>query len=120
MTGVVAVQIGASRRYDGPSGKSDRAFLFGALSLAFGLGAPVGPWIEVVLGVMIAEAVHQFDQTPGMLVPSMEDDHRAVGRPTRKPGANVCSVAAAIPNAAYRGAWLESRMRQDTKGTKRT
>ena len=28
MTGVVAVQIGASRRYDGPMGKSDRAFVF--------------------------------------------------------------------------------------------
>ncbi|MCK5747657.1 MAG: CDP-alcohol phosphatidyltransferase family protein [Oricola sp.] len=33
MTGVVAVQIGASRRYDGPFGKSDRAFFFGALAL---------------------------------------------------------------------------------------
>jgi len=28
MTGVVAVQIGASRRYDGPMGKSDRALVF--------------------------------------------------------------------------------------------
>ena len=26
MTGVIGVQIGASRRYDGPLGKSDRAF----------------------------------------------------------------------------------------------
>lgn len=38
MTGVVAVQIGASRRYDGPMGKSDRAFLFGLLALLGGLG----------------------------------------------------------------------------------
>src|SRR5215470_10870754 len=29
MTGVIGVQIGASRRYDGPLGKSDRAFVFG-------------------------------------------------------------------------------------------
>ena len=33
MMGVVAIQIGASRRYDGPFGKSDRAFGFGLLSL---------------------------------------------------------------------------------------
>lgn len=39
MTGVVGVQIGATRRYDGPMGKSDRAFVFGllALLLAFGM-----------------------------------------------------------------------------------
>jgi len=54
MTGVVGVQIGASRRYDGPFGKSDRAFVFGAMALAVGLGVPVGPWITVVLGLMIA------------------------------------------------------------------
>uniref|UniRef100_UPI0025B840ED CDP-alcohol phosphatidyltransferase family protein n=1 Tax=Amphritea sp. TaxID=1872502 RepID=UPI0025B840ED len=33
MIGVVAIQIGASRRYDGPSGKSDRALFFGLLGL---------------------------------------------------------------------------------------
>lgn len=31
--GVIAQTIGASRRYDGPVGKSDRAFIFGALGL---------------------------------------------------------------------------------------
>ena len=29
--------VGASRRYDGPMGKSDRAFVFGALGLWVGL-----------------------------------------------------------------------------------
>lgn len=43
MTGVIAVTIGASRRYDGPMGKSDRAFVFGALALYIGLGGPVSP-----------------------------------------------------------------------------
>lgn len=33
MTGVVAIQIGASRRYDGPMGKSDRALWFSILAL---------------------------------------------------------------------------------------
>lgn len=53
MTGVVAVQIGASRRYDGPLGKSDRAFLFGVLGLLLGLGVPAGRWLTVVQGVAI-------------------------------------------------------------------
>jgi CDP-diacylglycerol--glycerol-3-phosphate 3-phosphatidyltransferase len=44
MTGVVAVQIGASRRYDGPMGKSDRALVFGILSLALALGRGDGRW----------------------------------------------------------------------------
>ena len=53
MTGVVCVQIGASRRYDGPFGKSDRAFVFGALGLLFGFGVPGGLWVSAVLGGMI-------------------------------------------------------------------
>lgn len=32
-TGVLTQTIGASRRYDGPMGKSDRAFVFGALGI---------------------------------------------------------------------------------------
>jgi CDP-diacylglycerol--glycerol-3-phosphate 3-phosphatidyltransferase len=46
MMGVVAVQIGAERRYDGPFGKSDRAFAVGLMALLLGLQAPVAPWIE--------------------------------------------------------------------------
>lgn len=52
MAGVIAAQVGGSRRYDGPMGKSDRAFVFGALGLALGLGAPAGRWIAVVLAVV--------------------------------------------------------------------
>ncbi|WP_115018437.1 CDP-alcohol phosphatidyltransferase family protein [Synechococcus sp. UW140] len=49
MAGVVAVQIGADRRYDGPLGKSDRAFAFGLLALLLGLGIPAGEWFSIVL-----------------------------------------------------------------------
>ena len=49
MAGVVGFQVGASRRYDGPFGKSDRAFLFGALALALGLGVSAGSWISWLL-----------------------------------------------------------------------
>jgi len=49
MASVVAVQIGAGRRYDGPMGKSDRAFVFGLLALLLGLGVPAGWWIVFLL-----------------------------------------------------------------------
>ena len=54
MTGVVAVQIGASRRYDGPMGKSDRAFVFGLICLLLGLGVPAGIWVDLALAVVLA------------------------------------------------------------------
>jgi CDP-diacylglycerol--glycerol-3-phosphate 3-phosphatidyltransferase len=53
MTGVVGVQIGASRRYDGPMGKSDRALIFGALGLLLALGAPILPIVRPVLWVIL-------------------------------------------------------------------
>jgi CDP-diacylglycerol--glycerol-3-phosphate 3-phosphatidyltransferase len=50
MTGVLGPTIGASRRYDGPMGKSDRAFVFGLLALLLGLGVRPGAWLVVVQG----------------------------------------------------------------------
>jgi len=43
--GVMGPLVGASRRYDGPLGKSDRAALVGALALWIGLGLPLAPWM---------------------------------------------------------------------------
>ncbi len=53
MTGVLGVQIGASRRYDGPMGKSDRAFVFGALGLLLGLELPLFPIVRPVLWIVL-------------------------------------------------------------------
>jgi CDP-diacylglycerol--glycerol-3-phosphate 3-phosphatidyltransferase len=53
MAGVVAIQIGAARRYDGPMGKSDRAFVFGTAALVLGLGVPPGTWLTVVLWIVL-------------------------------------------------------------------
>lgn len=55
MAGVVSVQIGASRRYDGPMGKSDRAFVFGLLALLLGLGLDASWWADA--GLMIVAAL---------------------------------------------------------------
>lgn len=43
MTGVIAVQIGANRRYDGPMGKSDRALAMSILAMALACGLPETP-----------------------------------------------------------------------------
>ncbi len=57
MTGVVGIQINASRRYDGPLGKSDRAFAFGLLAALLASGITLGSWTTVFLAVLAALAV---------------------------------------------------------------
>ena len=54
MTGVLVVQIGATRRYDGPMGKSDRAFVIGFFSLLLGLGWFSARWFNLVLLLIAA------------------------------------------------------------------
>ncbi|EED40075.1 CDP-diacylglycerol--glycerol-3-phosphate 3-phosphatidyltransferase [Stenotrophomonas sp. SKA14] len=53
--GVLGLMAGASRRYDGPMGKSDRAFVVGALGLllAFGwIGAPVVSGVAWAMSIL--------------------------------------------------------------------
>jgi CDP-diacylglycerol--glycerol-3-phosphate 3-phosphatidyltransferase len=57
LTGVIAVQIGAQRRYEGPLGKSDRALLLGGLGLLFGCGVSPGIWSDVVLLIAVGLAL---------------------------------------------------------------
>src|SRR5262245_29241165 len=54
MAGVLGVTVGATRRYDGPLGKSDRAFLFGVLALVIGLGWSLPPWLSSLLPQLMA------------------------------------------------------------------
>jgi CDP-diacylglycerol---glycerol-3-phosphate 3-phosphatidyltransferase len=57
MTGVVAIQIGASRRYDGPMGKSDRALWFGVLAVVVAAGVPADTnAVTVYLAIMALAA----------------------------------------------------------------
>lgn len=44
MAGALGPMVGSPRRYDGPMGKSDRAFLFGALGLWLGLAGSLPAW----------------------------------------------------------------------------
>lgn len=57
LTGVLCQSIGASRRYDGPMGKSDRAFVFGMVGLLVGLGVAPGRWLELLLAVVLVLGV---------------------------------------------------------------
>jgi CDP-diacylglycerol--glycerol-3-phosphate 3-phosphatidyltransferase len=52
MAGVVSAQLGASRRYDGPMGKSDRAFVFGLFGLLLGFSVSLGWWANAALLVV--------------------------------------------------------------------
>ncbi|MBI5209273.1 MAG: CDP-alcohol phosphatidyltransferase family protein [Elusimicrobia bacterium] len=52
IAGLAAVPAGASRRYDGPMGKSDRALVFGLLGMALGMGARPGRWLGAAVLVV--------------------------------------------------------------------
>lgn len=49
VAGVLGPTVGASRRYDGPVGKSDRALLLGALGLWIGLELPLADWAGLLM-----------------------------------------------------------------------
>lgn len=54
MTGALGPLIKATRRYDGPFGKSDRALGFGLLAVLLGFGIAPGLWTSVYLGILLA------------------------------------------------------------------
>lgn len=52
MAGVLGLTLGASRRYDGPMGKSDRALVFGLLALLVGVNVPLAAYLDWVFGLV--------------------------------------------------------------------
>ena len=54
MAGALGPLLDGARRYDGPLGKSDRAFAFGLLGFLFGIGFAPGRWTTVILAVLLA------------------------------------------------------------------
>jgi CDP-diacylglycerol--glycerol-3-phosphate 3-phosphatidyltransferase len=58
MAGALGPMIGAPRQYNGPLGKSDRAFLFGALALWVGLADGMLPeWTFWVMAVVVPAGI---------------------------------------------------------------
>jgi CDP-diacylglycerol--glycerol-3-phosphate 3-phosphatidyltransferase len=55
--GVLGPMVGATRRYDGPMGKSDRAFVFGALGLVIGVSSAVPDWAAYVMPLLAVALV---------------------------------------------------------------
>ncbi|MCV0424773.1 MAG: CDP-alcohol phosphatidyltransferase family protein [Roseibium sp.] len=68
MTGVIGVQIGASRRYDGPFGKSDRAALFGLCGFLMGIGLTMPIVYQILFGLgLILSALTIFNRARNAL-----------------------------------------------------
>jgi CDP-diacylglycerol--glycerol-3-phosphate 3-phosphatidyltransferase len=61
LAGVLGLTVGASRRYDGPMGKSDRAIVFGALGLWAGLGWPLPVWTQWILVALAVLLIFTID-----------------------------------------------------------
>jgi CDP-diacylglycerol--glycerol-3-phosphate 3-phosphatidyltransferase len=55
--GVLGLMVGASRRYDGPLGKSDRAMVFGCLGLVVGLAIELPQWCAYLTGLLIVLSI---------------------------------------------------------------
>jgi CDP-diacylglycerol--glycerol-3-phosphate 3-phosphatidyltransferase len=55
--GALGLMVGASRRYDGPMGKSDRAFVFGALGLWAGIAPSLPAWAAYIMPLVAAALV---------------------------------------------------------------
>ena len=52
MTGVLAQALTGTRRYDGPMGKSDRAFWISLLAVLLACGISTGLWVPLALGAI--------------------------------------------------------------------
>jgi CDP-diacylglycerol--glycerol-3-phosphate 3-phosphatidyltransferase len=63
LAGVLGPMVGASRRYDGPMGKSDRALLLGALATWIGCGGAVPGWsvwlLAAIAGLLVLTIVNR-------------------------------------------------------------
>lgn len=56
--GVLGLMVGASRRYDGPMGKSDRAAVFGLLGAGVAVGVIDGTWVTVIMALVLVLLVY--------------------------------------------------------------
>ena len=68
MAGVLAEVTSGERRYDGPMGKSDRAFLIGAVSVLILFGVPLEPYLYIIfIAASLLIAVNIYKRVLGGL-----------------------------------------------------
>ncbi|CEA03675.1 Inner membrane protein YnbA [Jeotgalicoccus saudimassiliensis] len=68
MSGVLAEVTSGKRRYDGPMGKSDRAFLIGAVSVLILFSVPLEPYLHIVfIAASLLIAVNIYKRVLGGL-----------------------------------------------------
>lgn len=72
-TGVVAVSQGASRRYDGPMGKSDRALLFGVIGTLLAYGLKPVLWVSTLVWIGVAGGVVTIVRRIGRSLEELEE-----------------------------------------------
>lgn len=78
MAGVVGAQLGASRRYDGPMGKSDRAVVFSVLALCIAIGIDISSWVNPALvAVALLLALTVLNRCRGALAEIDDAETRA-------------------------------------------
>jgi CDP-diacylglycerol--glycerol-3-phosphate 3-phosphatidyltransferase len=70
MAGALGPLLGGPRRYDGPLGKSDRAFAFGVLAVLIGIGVAPGSWTTLYLAVLLALGALTIVNRAGSIVAS--------------------------------------------------
>ncbi len=62
--GVAALQVGATRRYDGPMGKSDRAFWISVLAVSLAVGVLPVAWVVycgwILVGLSVLTVIHRL------------------------------------------------------------
>ncbi|PZU91332.1 MAG: hypothetical protein DCE90_19760 [Pseudanabaena sp.] len=68
MVGVLGYEISQKRHYEGPMGKSDRAFVFGSIGLTLGLGIAPTQWLTLLLSaVILLQVWTMINRIQGML-----------------------------------------------------
>jgi CDP-diacylglycerol--glycerol-3-phosphate 3-phosphatidyltransferase len=68
MVGVLGYEIDHKRHYEGPMGKSDRAFVFGLIGLLLGIGIAPTQWLNILLsGVIFLQIWTIINRIQGML-----------------------------------------------------
>ncbi len=76
-TGVVAVQIGSARAYDGPMGKSDRAFWIGLMATLLALGWFTASWVEIYVWVLVGLSALTVIKRAWRALNDQSDDERS-------------------------------------------